>query len=514
MTRFNKGFETSIVLIIAVSFLATGTVYAVAIPKRYSLRKPLIAAEKKDQNRLASTAVLLKLRQDLIDKRFLVEHFDNYATTIRSTVNPRLDTYVVAVGGTGPNISAPLLDTFFTKAYFIDTIEFSVDKLKKWHEPNNWHLYNATSKNAYFGYKRSTGLIGTVTFEENPEERFILELKALGVNREDVKIDTDDKDRPVVEFKLPGDNKIRKIVFIHQDLLNLDKKLHSELKGRIDAYHQKGVLMVTNSYGKYLSSISEWIKPGGFLILNNYDTDSKFKNPYPYISNQFMRYSDKLESLSSEMEKFLVFKYGWKMSLYRKVQSSTEEMISSLEQKHSLASNETILSSKGESFDDIWEWIHKRKLTQGEGIRDPRGLPIHPEEKAFAQAYSKMSLMKGLQDVLVSLIEAGTIEGCKWMLKTEYPLQTFVNSLNTIDYDIIIQRIKIAESRIQNIKINIAKSKIKRDYHKKKKSLDEQLLNSYRYRAFLRELTNRWRKPEEDTSLGIISKPSPVDTSL
>jgi len=318
MKSFGKGFRAKLVLILTVSFLATGIVSAEAAPKRRSLRKPLITAEQKDKNRLVSAAVLLKLRQDLIDKRFLAERFDNYATTIRSSVNLNLDTYVIAVGGTGPNISAPLLDTFFTKAYFIDVIEFSVDKLKKWHEPNNWQLCNASPRDAYFTYKRFTGWIDTNTFEKNPEERLILELKALGVNREDVKIDTDDKDRPVVEFKLPGDNKTRKIVFIHQDLLNLDKGLHSELKGKIDAYHQKGTLKLTNSYSKYVSSISEWIKPGGFLILNNYDTGDQFKDPYPYINKQFMHYSDNLESLFDA-----TFKYGWKMSLYQKVQLPT-----------------------------------------------------------------------------------------------------------------------------------------------------------------------------------------------
>ena len=317
MTKFNKGFKASIILIIAVSFLVTETVYAAAIPKRQSLRKPLITAEQKNRNRLASTAALLKLRRDLTDGRYLAERFDNYATTIRSAVNPDLDTYVIAVGGTGPNISAPLLDTFFTKAYFIDVIEFSVDKLKKWHEPFNWQLYEATSKNAYFTYKRLVGWIDTNTFEKNPEERLIMELKAMGVNREDVKIDVDDKGRPVVEFKLPGDNTTRKIVFIHQDLLNLDEELHSELKGELEAYHQKGVLSVTNSYGKYLSSISEWIKPEGFLILNNYDKDEQFEDPEPYINNKFVHYSRKLESLS------LGLKYGWKMSLYRKMPLST-----------------------------------------------------------------------------------------------------------------------------------------------------------------------------------------------
>ena len=187
-----------------------------------------------------------------------------------------------------------------------------------------------------------------------------------------------------------------------------------------------------------------------------------------------------------------------------------------LEQKSSLASNETILNSKGESFDDIWEWLREQKLTYGERIYDPRRLSILPGEKEFAEAYAKMSLEDLQDDVLVDLINSGMIEGCGWMLKKRDPLQTFIDSLNTVDYDITIHRIKSAESRVQTSKGDIENSKKRGNYNnKKKKSLNEKLLNSYRYRAFLRELTKRWRKPKEDFSLlGIISKPGLADTSL
>ena len=181
----------------------------------------------------------------------------------------------------------------------------------------------------------------------------------------------------------------------------------------------------------------------------------------------------------------------------------------------SLASNETILNSKGESFDDIWEWLRERKLTHGERVYDPRKLPILPEEKEFAAAYAKMN-RKGFTDVLVELIKAGMIEGCGWMLKKEDPLQIFIDGLNTVDYDMTIHRIKAAGSRVQTSKSYIENSKKRGNYNnKKKKTLSEKLLNSYKYRAFLRELTNRWRKPtKEDSFIGIISKPSPTDTSL
>jgi len=185
----------------------------------------------------------------------------------------------------------------------------------------------------------------------------------------------------------------------------------------------------------------------------------------------------------------------------------------------SLASNETMLNSKGESFGDIWEWLRERKLTHGEKVRDPRRLPILPEEKEFAEAYAKMSLKDLQDDVLVDLIKAGMVEGCGWMLKKKDPLQTFIDGLNTVDYDITIQRIKSAESRVQTSKGDIENSKKRGNYNnKKKRRLNEKLLNSYKYRAFLRELTNRWRKPtKEDSSihlLGIISKPGQADTSL
>ena len=138
MTKIEKGFSVKIIsLILAVSFLASGTVYASVMSKKFSLRKPLISAEQKDRGRLVSSLALFNLRQRLIDNHLLAEHFDKYATAFRSTVNPDLDTYVVVVGGTGSNISAPLLQTYFTKAYFIDRIEFSVDKLKKLHKPYN-----------------------------------------------------------------------------------------------------------------------------------------------------------------------------------------------------------------------------------------------------------------------------------------------------------------------------------------------------------------------------------------
>jgi len=182
----------------------------------------------------------------------------------------------------------------------------------------------------------------------------------------------------------------------------------------------------------------------------------------------------------------------------------------------SLASNETILNSEtGQSFDDIWKWIRKYKLIQGMQMRDPRELPILSEEKEFSETYAKKSL-KELQDVLVDLIKAGIIEGCEWILKTENPLQTFIDSLNTVDYDATIQRIKSADSRIEGIKTRIKQSKKKRSYvGKKKLKLNAQLVNACKYRSLLRELTSRWRKPDKSINLlGIIKKPGSEDTSL
>jgi len=126
------------------------------------------------------------------------------------------------------------------------------------------------------------------------------------------------------------------------------------------------------------------------------------------------------------------------------------------------------------------------------------------EEKELVQAYGQMSLEE-LSDVLVDLIKSGTIEISTKVLSAESPLLAFIDSLSK-DYNESIIYFNQPIKRIKTIKENIRLSKNKGDFNNKKKRLNKQLLNNYRYKAFLRELTDRWQKPKEDFSilLGII----------
>ena len=182
-----------------------------------------------------------------------------------------------------------------------------------------------------------------------------------------------------------------------------------------------------------------------------------------------------------------------------------------LAENPSLASNESILNNKGESFEDIWKKMDKHKLTRG--VRDPRYDTKDPEEEELMQDYKQMSLDE-LQDVLVDLIKSKTMKVSTEVLNSKDPLPAFIESLSK-DYDEVILHFNRPIRRIETIKNYIRLSKKERTFYKKGERLNQQLLNNYRYKAFLRELRNRWRKPDKSINLlGIIAKPDSADASL
>lgn len=281
-----------------------------------------------------------------VENCLLREDLVGYMQLNKVIINPTAKELTVAYGCPGPDISCLLFTTDFTKAYFIDELKVSFDKLKA--EYNAWKPIEPKSQ--YFIEKQKGGYSRTETIEKSIEFFLIQELKAIGVKKENIQIDKDKKGRVRLRFNLTGEKKVREVIFIKQDLSDLgsNDELNQELNGEIDGYYEKApfAAMIDTSH---IWHIAHWIKPGGFLGVNNlpdiYDiVDRDLKRALLSLHRQtakagLMEYDDmssfkelftlmqvpkRLEELSQKLEKQTGSKwYGWRMCWMRKISGKT-----------------------------------------------------------------------------------------------------------------------------------------------------------------------------------------------
>ena len=194
------------------------------------------------------------------------------------------------------------------------------------------------------------------------------------------------------------------------------------------------------------------------------------------------------------------------------------------------SNKETLLNSKGESFDDIWKQL---KNTEGfERIFDPRTPLIEHEEKEIAEQYAKMSL-KELESVLKDLTDREIITGylkCSLSKSTEFPLITaFIDHLSSL-FSNMEHYCGDPVWRISSHKRALSELKLSTD---EKTKHEKWLIESFINKVFMYEIVRRWRKPrvsdnsrypcllfaskiadsiKNDSSVSNIPKPSNVES--
>ncbi|MCX5710656.1 MAG: hypothetical protein NT060_01610, partial [Candidatus Omnitrophica bacterium] len=176
---------------------------------------------------------------------------------------------------------------------------------------------------AYFSSMRENGYANTIDFAIDPEFYIMQELQAIGVARGSVSVGSDAKGRSILAFHLPGEeNKPREITFIPLDLAPAGdmqiKEINRELGGRLDAYYQKAGELLVEDYG-YLHFIIPWLKPGAFMVLNDYKSGLiKPFSPKPLLQGRFKERTREIEEQAKIVERFHLGKpYGWRMSLWQ-----------------------------------------------------------------------------------------------------------------------------------------------------------------------------------------------------
>lgn len=152
---------------------------------------------------------------------------------------------------------------------------------------------------------------------------------------------------------------------------------------------------------------------------------------------------------------------------------------------------EKILNSKGETFNEVWE----RRKSYGPLGRtsDPREWPVEAEEQQFAREYSLMSLVE-LEEIFRNLIsgEQAIIESSQHYLNEASPLIAFLDNLSNSPLE-IDHHFRSPFGRIKMLKDATEFSEQRATLTEEREArYTEMLSNTYRYKAFLRELMIRW----------------------
>jgi len=139
-----------------------------------------------------------------------------------------------------------------------------------------------------------------------------------------------------------------------------------------------------------------------------------------------------------------------------------------------------LVNSNGETFDDVWKRLRQEDFISP--IEDPRMFLIDPEEQELADQYSSMSLEE-LETVLVDLVDRRIISQSS-VLVAESPLRAFIDILSTHQLSLAHHiRDPLGLTRVQKQLIEMAGEN-------EESSAD--ILDSYRYKAFMREICIRW----------------------
>ncbi len=273
-------------------------------------------------------SVLARVRSHIAQYDLLKNYFVEYALALRRLVNSEGKDFTVAYGYAGADISGLWLATDFTKAYFINSFEhetgWSITAAQLRHWRDRWEEISLGAP--YFVHKRKYGWAQSSDVLGIPEHYLMGELKAMGVNREDIRIEEDGQGRPMIQFSLPGDAKRREIVFVDAKLpLSGQSILAAEWKDSLDVYFQKAGDPFDFEDQTHLRMVQHWIKPEGFIVFNNKDD---YGNGMPETSLWDNSFFHAVSSLKKSLWEWWIAQwryhregYGWLMDIWQKMQS-------------------------------------------------------------------------------------------------------------------------------------------------------------------------------------------------
>ena len=244
--------------------------------------------------------------------------FVKYNASLRRIVNPFDHDITIAYGGAAGDISNAILSTGFTKAYWIDRQLISRDRLEEafssWNELRN--------NDSYLEEKFLMGYSSAHMVKDNIEVALMYELKAMGVKQKDINISGRYAigEDLVLSFYLPSDNKKREIIFASRDLRNMREDFVKSLVGKLDVYYDKASMNLLRDYPELMSIVIQWIKPGGFLMINNSDTDDNILDYQKLLDPTFRNLSkEDSEILKLKRQRTVGRKhYGWEMDIWQR----------------------------------------------------------------------------------------------------------------------------------------------------------------------------------------------------
>ncbi|MBL7069751.1 MAG: hypothetical protein ISS34_07835, partial [Candidatus Omnitrophica bacterium] len=234
------------------------------------------AADATDTSGAAPSEAASRVAEEVVANKLLARHFVDYYSAFRRVANPDFKDLTVVSGCSGSSVAEVYLATGFKKAYFVDELEVDGAKLER--HKNEWVDVRSDVEEywddivRYFRCKYQSGCASTTHFNWHIEFFIIQELKMMGVRQEDIDIGTE-KGRVKLSFSLPQEReKKREIIFIKKGIRDAanDKELMKEVDCNVDIYFQKASESILAGKNLYFEAVSAWVKPEGFIMLNNY----------------------------------------------------------------------------------------------------------------------------------------------------------------------------------------------------------------------------------------------------
>ena len=190
-------------------------------------------------------------------------------------VNPGSKRFTLVCGAEASDIATPFLTFNPTKAAFVDRQEINYRALK--YELAGWRMYPFDNMDDYrkvIADRRSRGFIQEDSFNKHAERMIVMELQAIGVDKDSVRLKRDVWGNNIVlrfPWAYPGQRKVnRTITFISSDITNppvWNPTLRALLfSGRVDAYYQKSAVDCMNSMDRYLLAIAGSVR--NFMLVS------------------------------------------------------------------------------------------------------------------------------------------------------------------------------------------------------------------------------------------------------
>ncbi len=291
-------------------------------------------------------------RQFLGDEgRIMHQDFYDYDRQIKSQVNPGNKDLVVLYGGAGVDINHVWLSTNAAKYMMVNNgvvmeeAGFREYLQRFWEDAEDGlDDYERERMLRYRVHKYETGYGngGDIYNATTMYAALLIELKALGLTREDIELSTADGNLVVAFNKeYPGTYKSRRyeFIFLKADIARPDTYA-GVIKGGFDIYYQRAGMFLASQYEYFMAGLSLNLREGGFWITddNSVSYEKLYRRAAPegdvfremtldevlikegirfLESSQFQR--TEMNDISQRVYRRLGTEYGWKISVRQKL---------------------------------------------------------------------------------------------------------------------------------------------------------------------------------------------------